>query len=371
MTKTLVKPEYRVRLFLSVDLTGSTAFKSKNGTTNFEWLKAFQKFYGEFPARFTDSYKNICTKIPEISDNESRSLPKVWKTIGDEILFVNRVESISHLGAYVRAFSDTLISFGQEIASPYKLNTKGNGWIAAFPSPNCSIHLSRNGTNDPLNGGDDLPNEDFEKKVDDAPHDYDFLGKGIDGGFRISRNSTIDSFTISPALAHLLCIAKKHDLTSKFDFKFKFHEPQQLKGVVGGKHYPIISIDTSRDQKHKTIKELQASLLNQPVHADDLKLTDYLERYMDYYDIEMPALKHKNTDADVPPPVHYEKYIEKWETEETSLRETVSLEMESANASGDTDIGSVPGEQDGLSDAAETLKSLIQFIADTHSKKSR
>lgn len=203
-------PEYRIRLFLSVDLVGSTAYKSKDGNTNLKWIKAFQKFYGEFPNLFAKNYKSICADTPEICSEESNNTPKVWKTIGDEILFVNRVNSITHLGAYVRAFSDTLIEFGREVNSAFSLNTKGNGWIAAFPNPNRSIRLSVNGS-DPLIGENEVLTEEFEAAVDEIPSNYDFLGKGIDGGFRIARNSSIEALTISPALAYLLCKAKRSE----------------------------------------------------------------------------------------------------------------------------------------------------------------
>lgn len=51
-------PAYRVRLFLSVDLTGSTAFKH-NQKSPLIWLKAFQKFYGEFPKILQEQYIKI------------------------------------------------------------------------------------------------------------------------------------------------------------------------------------------------------------------------------------------------------------------------------------------------------------------------
>ncbi|WP_158623095.1 hypothetical protein [Pseudorhodobacter sp. E13] len=191
----LRKPEYRIRLFLSVDLTGSTNFKSSDSST-FRWLKAFQKFYGEFPALFQKKYVEVSGSIPDLSADEKAQIPKVWKTVGDEILFVNRVHSITQLGAYVSAFSGALKEFGQEIHGIHKLNTKGNAWVAAFPSPNCSISLSIGTNQDPISGGNELLTEDFERKVDETPRDYDFLGKGIDSGFRIARNSSVLSLTL-------------------------------------------------------------------------------------------------------------------------------------------------------------------------------
>ena len=310
----LQKPDYRVRLFLSVDLTGSTAFKSKPNHSSFEWLKAFQHFYGGFPPLFNRKYEDACNCIPEISDNEKQNCPKIWKTIGDEILFVNRVNSITHLGAYVSAFSEALKEFGVQIAK-HDLNTKGNAWVAAFPSPNCSIGLTRNGSGDPLAGLEDLPTEAFELEVDDKPSEFDFLGKGIDGGFRISKNSTIDTFTISPALAFLLCRARRGEETTQFDAEFRFHEPQHFKGVLNGKRYPIISIDTNRDPIQKEVSELEARLLRQPGVANLDDLYAYLKKYIGHNNIEMPALRLSDGATPISEPAHYESYVEQWEAD--------------------------------------------------------
>ena len=325
------RPDYRVRLFLSVDLTGSTDFKSRSSQSNLEWLKAFQKFYGEFPSLFSRHYAVGCDAVADVSDDETKESPNVWKTIGDEILFVNRVYSIAQLGVYVTAFSTALKEFGAHVQELYSLNTKGNAWIAAFPSPNSSIRLSQNGTSDPFYGDEDVLTEDFELEVDRKPHKYDFLGKGIDGGFRISRNSTIDTFTISPALAYLLCAAKKNVDMTGFHCEFHFHEPQVLKGVIGGKPYPIISIDTNRDAEQKEIHDLQAVLLQQPPKVEDSEvLKKYLEKYISYHQIEKPALKLLASSRDVEPPTHYTNYLEQWAVEARSVETALAGEVEAA-----------------------------------------
>jgi len=353
----LAKPEYRVRLFLSVDLTGSTDFKSKRGQTSLDWLKAFQKFYGEFPSMFAERYCTICEGIPDIGNSEKCSEPKVWKTIGDEILFVNRVNSITQLGAFVSAFAETLKDFGSEIHTTHSLNTKGNGWVAAFPSPNCSIGLSRDG-NDPLSGNSDLLTEKFESQVDENPHKFDFLGKGIDGGFRISRNSTIDTFTISPALAQLLCRAKRNDETTCFNCEFHFHEPQKLKGVVGGQYYPIVSIDTNRDQAQKDIHNLQAELLHQPSNAEFSVLAEYLEKYIDYHGIEKPALPLSHSGAAAKEPDHYIEYIKQWADEAGKLKAAEALELEAGENDGITKNGNA---REALDDARISLNKLLEL----------
>src|SRR5699024_10215799 len=147
-------------------------------------IKAFQRFYSVFPKELLQKYKNHCEDAREIHEDDKNSPPKTWKTIGDEILFANRVNSIAHLSVCVNAFHDTLIKFGRGISQNFPLNVKGNAWVAAFPSPNRSIHLAMDAT-DPISGNRDLISESFEAKIDADPSGYDFLGKGIDSGFRI------------------------------------------------------------------------------------------------------------------------------------------------------------------------------------------
>ncbi|MCE2564176.1 hypothetical protein [Komagataeibacter sp. FNDCF1] len=90
-------PEYRVRLFLSVDLTGSTAFKHKQQNT-LKWIKAFQNFYGEFPKLLRNEYSKVCSDGRQlVEDERENGYPKLWKTVGDEILFCCRLRSAIHL----------------------------------------------------------------------------------------------------------------------------------------------------------------------------------------------------------------------------------------------------------------------------------
>jgi hypothetical protein len=347
-------PEYRLRLFLSVDLTGSTQFKATGNQSNFKWLKVFQKFYGDFPALFASKYRDVCDVRPNVCNVSEKIVePKVWKTIGDEIIFVNRILSLAHLGAYMTAFSEALKEFGAEVQNLHGLNTKGNAWIAAFPNPNCSIQLSTTGDSAPISGQNDLVSEEFELQADENPKDFDFLGKGIDSGFRISRNSSISTFTISPALALLLCRAKSNVDMTEFDCDFLFQEVQRLKGVVGGKLYPIISIDTNRDDKEREIENLQAELLKQPTLADWKSLMTYLEKYIAYYKIEDPILKVAKNVADVAPPAHYQLYRTEWAELHEDLNQTNALETEAAEQGDGTEDGSL---EDALS-AADELNS--------------
>ncbi len=331
-------PDYRIRLFLSVDLTGSTAFKSKNDSQL--WRAAFREFYGRFPQSFERSFSAKCIDIGAMSDAEKRSTPNVWKTIGDEILFVNRVLSITHLAAYVSAFSDTLHTFGAYIGDTYNgLNAKGNGWLAAFPSPNTSIAISHTAGEDPYSGSHGVESEEFESQVDENPRDFDFLGKGIDGGFRISKNSTVDTFTISPALAFLLAEAASNPGLTKFNLEFNFNELQSFKGVLDGALCPIISIDTMRSDDERELRELETNLLGRSAVIGKSRLAQlkqYLEKFIDFRGVEKPSLKLSHSHPDVAPPVHYEDFVAAWNESKNSAVEQDQGQVDASAKDGDS-----------------------------------
>lgn len=84
-------PEYRVRLFLTVDLVGSTAYKAKssegkenNKEPHPEWVNRFRKFYQQFPQILDSSYKETETG----KKSGAELTPQVWKTIGARFFFV-------------------------------------------------------------------------------------------------------------------------------------------------------------------------------------------------------------------------------------------------------------------------------------------
>lgn len=351
------RPLYRLRLFLSVDLVGSTAFKSKEDETNLVWIKAFQKFYEQFPKLFAKKYREFCDNAPEIHNNEKSSLPRVWKTIGDEIIFVNRIYSVAHLAAYVTSFREALIAFGEEVSLAHKLNTKGNAWIAAFPTPNRSIRLALDTIEASDRPSDDILTESDEQAVDEQPSRFDFLGKGIDGGFRISRNSAVDTMTLSPALAYLLCKARKNVDTTKFDCQFSFQEPQLFKGVMGGRKYPVISLITSRDKAHELVECLEAELLDRPRAANADKLFEYLDHYIEAYRVERPVLKLTYRSAELSPPSYYDSYISEWERDLQQINKQKETEEEAAQSNGQAEEAALNGES-----SAQTVDALLSKV---------
>lgn len=79
-----------LRLFLSADLAGSTAFKQNSPAL--EWQLFFKSFYDQLPA-------DVDKEFPV----ESSRLA-LWKTIGDEIVFSAELESAEEAGRMIEAF---------------------------------------------------------------------------------------------------------------------------------------------------------------------------------------------------------------------------------------------------------------------------
>ena len=86
--------EYRVRLFLSVDLSGSTAYKNSGSGENRhngaapKWVTVFQQFYTDFPDIFKTEYQK--QKNDAVGND---GCPKLWKAVGDELIFCGKISS--------------------------------------------------------------------------------------------------------------------------------------------------------------------------------------------------------------------------------------------------------------------------------------
>lgn len=218
------------------------------------------------------------------------------------------------------AFSDALKEFGKQIEMD-KLNTKGNAWVAAFPTPNTSINTSTLSDLDEVASGqfyevgqvgaDDsyAVTESQEEDVDRVPHKYDFLGPGIDGGFRISKNSTVESLTVSAGLAYLLCKATDAKAVTKFDGNLRFRESQIFKGVCSGEPYPVVTLETSRDDRRESLAKLQADALGVRYDTETGSLQKFLEHFLEVYNIPVPVLRSSEQDDSPTPPREYTDYI--------------------------------------------------------------
>ncbi|EMJ98310.1 hypothetical protein LEP1GSC193_1255 [Leptospira alstonii serovar Pingchang str. 80-412] len=223
----------KVILFLSVDIVGSTEYKNKAQSQN-HWLRFFTTFYEEFPITFL----NQIEANSSLFQNLKLPLQKLWKSLGDELIFECEIKKHQEVQYLVKAFSQAVFNYSYNIKDK-NLSLKGCAWIAGFPVINAMITSDSNGN---------------ETK--------DYIGPQIDIGFRISKFATELKFVISVEV--LILLAR----TTNTHFKFYLEEPRPLKGVLSNKPYPIIWI---KNEKSKEM--LLNQLLNKhgnPTRSEEL-----------------------------------------------------------------------------------------------------
>ncbi len=287
---------------MSVDLVGSTAFKAKHGERREEnepypiWLNRTKSFYRQFPhilATHFDEFSGVIAHSDEFKDRT----PKVWKTVGDEIIFCIRVTCLEHLACCVRAFMKALSTYGDLInGQENELDVKGCAWIASFPAPNATVvSASRFALDEIKNSVGGQLDEEDETKADINPGEYDFLGKQIDTGFRISKFAQSHELAVSIDLAWLLTLLKQRDLV---DCQFTYRGRESLKGVIGGVPYPIVTIQTERSVEKRELDTLERTVAGLSF-AEPIGLRNYLHSFMEQHRIEVPIISLHQDEYDI------------------------------------------------------------------------
>lgn len=202
-----------LRLFLSADLAGSTAFK-QSGEPD-EWQKFFRNFYQQLPAVVIRHAEQL---------GEPTDLLKVWKLIGDEVVFSTELKSWDQAGRCLAVFRNALFEFRRATvdSTNSRLDVKAAAWTAGFPVGNIRV--------EPMDGLGE-----------------DYVGPGMDIGFRLVKAASPRRMLLSVELAWLLSLAENEKNLSLF-----LSEGLELKGVAKGQTYPCIWLDNFRDNTKPT-----------------------------------------------------------------------------------------------------------------------
>jgi hypothetical protein len=352
-----------MRLFMSVDLVGSTAFKAMeryssvdDSSATPQWVAAFRVFYQEFPIILKTCYEAVLVLDDTRRTYDESTVPRVWKTVGDEIVFCNRVHSIEHVAHCISAFVKALDKYTRVLEQQkFPLKVKGAGWLAAFPAPNISIAVFENGSATEDGSSDtallpatsSMSDASLENLADTQPHKFDFLGKGIDTGFRIAKNAADDRLVVSVQLAYVLARAANR---KSFPHLMGYHGRESLKGVIGGSPYPVISIDTERDELQSRLKSQESDLTGKkPVSA--FALADFLVTFMEISHIEMPYLPFDGeTLAPIDAPASYKAYAAAFEATTKSMEQMMQ------------DVAAVPTAVSNTDDAADSSEIMTQSM---------
>lgn len=255
-------PKPSVAMFMSADLAGSTAFKSKTSGDEESpiWLEAFEAFFREVPLIMMGQIAAAFAMEDEVPH------ASVWKVIGDEIVFLAHPRTAREAQLLIIAFYRTVVNYDRKIFERWPLRIKGCCWAAQISHRNRPIEIPE------MLGGD-------------AKQAYmDFLGPDVDAGFRLASSGGRGQLILSSNLVQVL--ASQEDMEG---IQLHYTGRTVLKGVYNGRPYPLFLM-TMEDLKPETweweaennpgLKELRK---NTPMAREDaLELLNRIKDYLNH-----------------------------------------------------------------------------------------
>lgn len=275
----LAEEERCLRMFLSVDVSGSTEYKNKHSKFNDytkHWARFYKSFFEDFPSVFTAEYYGQFKK--------SRRIPSVWKCLGDEIIYQDKIIDSGESNKLVSAFCEAIAAYDDELRNgkfrDSGLRVKGTCWSAGFPIRN-SVLL--------------VPTSE-DKQI------QDYVGPDMDIGFRLSKASRPGRVVVSMDVADILTQTNQVD-------PFVFHHVgwEVFKGVFGDKPYPIFWITKETQLPHLlpwegylcplTLRFLQAGKTDiqelRKLITDVRKELPQMELFSPYFNLEAMPSTHQ------------------------------------------------------------------------------
>jgi hypothetical protein len=231
------------RLFLSADLVGSTARKQAKGVET--WLGDVLAFYQQFPFRLDETLQDSLTQIQASGDEfELTERPTLWKAVGDELIFTAEVAHEHDVCVLIEAWIRAMSQTEQKALEKGHSGLKGAAWIATFPLPDRAVAVPVAASYDP-----DLEPEVVNRDLltrDGPPGEVavDYLGPGVDIGFRVASCATPRKFALSIEAAWAVAVSRmnRNDASAMY-----FEGEIALKGVWGGRGYPLFWLDTDNN----------------------------------------------------------------------------------------------------------------------------
>ena len=207
-----------VALFMSLDVVGSTAFKSQavGEIESPEWLQVFEAFFREVPLIMMGQVGTAFEQEDEIPQCG------VWKVIGDEIVLIAYPRTQREAELLLLAFYRTVILYDKKVFERWPLRIKGCCWAAQISRRNRAIEIRE------VFGGDS-----------DGVY-VDYLGPDIDTGFRLAGCVGRGQVIVSTNLVHLVS-----ETCRGTGIRFHYIGRQVLKGVYKGRPYPLFLMSTS------------------------------------------------------------------------------------------------------------------------------
>ncbi|MBF0097189.1 MAG: hypothetical protein HQM04_11815 [Magnetococcales bacterium] len=279
-----IKP--RLRLFLSIDLVGSTALKQGKigerqggGSSDLEeierssrWRDPILYFYQVFQTKFAQKWKRAEVELKlyiptRIEDFEE---PKFWKAAGDELIYEQLISNSYQACWSVRAWISAAEEFRKELRNKYpSLDVKMTAWVAGFPVINSEVvlrkttHNNENISEDNSSDSMAVLMQQLEKYYSSDKKDavLDYIGPSMDIGFRLCSLSTPREMPISLELAYILSEVRKdlidrgnrlsdkstpqENISNLPETTLRYMGRKSLKGVLDGRSYPVFWLDVA------------------------------------------------------------------------------------------------------------------------------
>lgn len=377
-------PEFlkpRLRLFLSIDLVGSTQIK-QNGSfpikvpseedglqaLSSDWFSPIAEFYRDFEAEFANKwsiYENSTSK--ECGWEPVGPAPHLWKTNGDELIYIKEIEEAHQAYACVVCWLQALIQYRKKLTdSASGLNVKGAAWVAGFPIANHEVvfksNLEGQSTNLDVGRSSIFSHFYYLDKWYSQPSDrddliVDYIGPSIDTGFRVAKLATPRKFPISIELALILSNVTEPSIF-RDEICLRFDGKNLMKGVLGGLPYPMFWIDAVGDDN--LIKSEDE--LNPPPKKQDMQ---HVRKFCDLFINEnskfifRPFIWNSQSSEFSKRPENYDRHL-------TKLSQTWNHEREKFEIEADAIEGKDPPDEDKVEEDQDpqSIDDFIQALAD-------
>lgn len=278
----------KLRLFLSVDLVGSTASKQRpnfpirepgrlwaDGGMAPPWLSPIANFFGAFQEAFVREWRIFRTQTAPHLGIAITTDPTFWKANGDELIFVKELVDRKEILGCIDAWLKALQSLRPQLTAS-GLDVKATAWTAGFPVTNSELIFQVNPVTPDTPFEDDPRLQQFylleEWHLNPTSQNslvMDFIGPSIDTGFRLASRSSPRRFVISIDIAYFLATAHLPARKIIEIPRIFYAGKSDLKGVLGGKPYPIFWIDTMVGQKFAESEDKLLGLVQ--CHVDNIK----------------------------------------------------------------------------------------------------
>lgn len=254
----------KLRLFMSMDLVGSTALKQpQDGSVLSEtppsatddlkdlgaaWILDVAGFYAEVESLFIENWKKNTGRAQDDWSLDCQTQPVLWKRNGDELIYFKELKSSRDCFVCILSWKDTARTISEQIHKKNsKLDVKASAWTAGFPLVNTEFVFNLNSAGIDNDDIDDPAYQHYNNlnlwhsKKSPKGLVIDFIGPSIDTGFRISSKASPRKFMISIEVALILSLIQTPKNWSKP--MLRFDRCEKLKGVINNEEYPLFWID--------------------------------------------------------------------------------------------------------------------------------